>query len=180
MAAATRIQIHGGLNQSDIVKFAYFDHLRRFWQWIVACFLLPPFGLILILGAGTTDLLWNVAWCWLFLWAIGLALLAIPSLRVQTLSSELLKEPVKYTFTLEVIRMEGQTFSNEVAWHTVHSAYETLNAFLICTAPETTWIVPKRFFHGDVSVIAGCRRLITQGLGRKRQITKVTMLGSWF
>ena len=118
----------------------------------------------------------------MFLLILGLVQLGVPyvSARRQYSKTQFLREAMRFQITREKIRLEGPSFSTEIAWPLVKAAYETKNAFLIYQTAQTAWILPKRFFWGDSDLVAQCRQLMSQRLVGPQRLRSTSIFASWF
>jgi hypothetical protein len=182
MATEVLLQPSGRLNRTDVVKFAYFHHLRRFWLLIGLCLAFSMLGILAVVTSDDPDRLQNPGSAYFFLLVFGLIQLGLPCLSGwrQYSKMQVLREAMRFHITGEKIRLEGPNFSSEVMWPLVQAAYETRNAFLIYQSAQMAWILPKRFFWGDSELLAQGRQIISQSLVKPRRLRSVALLSSWF
>lgn len=176
------LQPAGRLSKTDVIKFAYFHHLRRFWPLVALCLCFSLLGLLAVISTGDPDRLRNPGSLYFFLLILALVQLGIPYLSAwrQYSKTQFLRDPMRFHITREKIRLEGSNFSSEVTWQFVKAAYETKNAFLIYQTAQMAWILPKRFFWGDSELLAQGRQIIAQSLVEPQRLRSVAILSSWF
>ena len=178
-------QIHqaaGQLTSSDVIRFSYFHFLRRFWVIVVVILLFSLFGLFAVLLTGDPERLQNPGSFYLMGLGIVFLNLGYPYVgaRIQYSRRRYLREPMRFYFTPERVRLEGANFSGEMTWALVHSVCETKAAFLIYQTSQTAWILPKRFFWGEDRRIQECRQFIKQHLTKPTLFRGPMWLGNWF
>jgi hypothetical protein len=163
MPAETPLQPAGELTLADVIKFSYFHYALRFWSVTLLCLLFSLFGLITVLLTGDPERLQNPGFFYVIMLLFALLQLGLPYLcaRKQYARLRYLREPMRYQFTNEMIRLEGPSFSGEITWPLVHSVYETRSTFLIYQSPQVAWILPKRFFCGESQEIQRWRQFVT-------------------
>lgn len=123
------IEVHGTIRIADIVKFAYFNILRRVWLLPIAA-LVPPINLLLY-SAG--DLYRDAANNLAPLSGLILFWLLIPyvSARWQASTRGFLREPMTYSFSADGVHMAGPSFSTSFAWRLVKEVRETQSSILL-------------------------------------------------
>jgi hypothetical protein len=177
------LQPAGELAPADVIRFSYFHYVRRFWivgVWLLFLFFLA--GLGAVFSSGDPDNPQNRGALYLPTLVVALLMFGLPYLSARRQHAKLLylREPMRYYFTNEGIRLEGPNFSSEIAWKLVQRVYETKRAFLIYQSSQTAWILPKRFFWGEDLAIQGCRQFIVQHLTKPKLFHGPTRLDAWF
>jgi hypothetical protein len=156
MTTESALQPAGVLTFGDIARSQYFHIARRYW--LLAAFagaafmlLIAAFGIVVGVSSGETKLMESSGTILLFSLA-WLSLIFIPPLwaaRTQQKALRWLREPIRYDFGEERVRLEGASFSAEFDWSLVQGVYETKTLFVVYQSRQAIWIVPKRFFGSD-------------------------------
>jgi len=181
MVTEAFLQPAGQLTVADVVRFGYFHYIRRFWPLTAFCLALSLLGFLSVLSSGDSERLQNPGLFYVFLFVFTFLQFGIPYLgaRRQYAALRYLREPMRFHFTTERIRLEGPSFSGEASWPLVHSVYETKNAFLIYQSSQAAWILPKRFFWGEDQEIQRWRQFVIQHLTKPGLFRKPELLGAW-
>lgn len=154
MSEEHQLQAAGELQLDDLLRFQYFHLLGRNWLIafaVLAAFCLSLLGIIVCLASGDPRKIQNPGLQWLFLLGFGVLLLGQLhwSARRQFAKQRYLREPMRYLTSEERVGLQSPSYSSEVDWAMIQAIYETKSLFLIYTAPQVAWVLPKRFFWGD-------------------------------
>ena len=176
------LQAAGELTFPDVVRFQYFHYIRRFGLVTGFCLLFSLFGFAAVLSTGDPERLRNPGVFYVILFFLVLLQLGLPYLgaRRQYATLGFLRGPMRYHFTSERVRLEGSSFSGEIAWPLVNRVYETKRAFLIYQTPQTAWILPKRFVWGEDKEVQRWRLFVTRHLTKPKLFRRPELLGAWF
>jgi hypothetical protein len=170
------------LTPADVIKFAYFHHLRKWWSFIALLLAFCLFGIAVCLSTGDPSRLRNPGVSYILGLLLASIQLAIPyvSGRMQYARTKLLREPMRFYITSEKVSLQGASYSSEMTWALVKSVHETRNAFLIYQTSKVAWILPKRFFWGNADLEAHFRQLLSRTLGQRWFPPASFLLHSWF
>ena len=160
-----RIDVQGTLTVSDIVRFAYFNILRKLWPLLPIAALAPIINLLLYLAG---DLYRDAAINLAPFSVLMLFWLVIPyiSAKRQVSNSGFLREPMAFSFSAAGVDMVGPNFSSSFAWPLVKEVRETQSLILLYEGPNSARIVPKHFF-ASVEDVAACKSLISNCISPK-------------
>ncbi len=153
-----------------------------FWPLPVFGLLFSFLGFAAVLSTGDPERLKNPGTFYVILFFLVLLPFGTTylSARRQYATLRYLREPMRYHFASDQIRLEGSNFSSEMTWPLVQGVYETKRAFLIYQTAQSAWILPKRFFWGEDDEIERWRRFVTRHLTKPKLFRRPELLGAWF
>jgi hypothetical protein len=151
-------QLAGTLTLTDIVRFQYFDAIRRDWPvrtiTVLVLWIALLGGIAVLLGSGAITGRASLGFFFAATLSWAPVMLANPYLmaRRQYHRQLNLREPIQFRFTDSGIQLRGLSFSGEITWVLVHRVDEAKTAFLIYQGSRSAWILPKRFFRADAEI----------------------------
>ena len=83
---------------------------------------------------------------WWFIFSIFLVIRSYFSVKKAFYSNKNVQETIIYTFTVEKICIEGETFDSDFTWADVHKVKENKDWFLIYQSAQVMNMVPKKYF----------------------------------
>jgi len=184
MPDANLLRAGGKLELSDVVKYLYFHTLVRTWYltiFFILMLLFCVFGFVAVLSTGDSERLRNPGTSYLIMFIFVSLQFFLPYIVARRQISKLpyFREPMRYQFADDRIRLEGASFSSEITWPLVKRVYETKNAFLIYHSAPTAWIIPKRFFWGNDSEIQHWRKFVVGRLAKPRMFHAPEFPATW-
>jgi len=167
-------ELRGTLTLSDLVRFQYFNFLRRTWWFVIVVMLILLAGVILaaVLAfvfhdyktASTNGI--PILLVFLF-WCAALTVLPYAGARKQLRTNASIREPFVYTFSPEGIHFRNAFISGETSWNAFWRICETKSLFCLYPGAGAAWVLPKRFFKDDAEQ-NGWRRLVEEKIAPKK------------
>jgi YcxB-like protein len=181
---AESLQAAGKLTIADLTRFQFFHRARRQWYLAIPILLMLIFcllGIGVVLSTGDVERIENPGSSYFIMLAFLLLYFVVPfvAARQQYAKQQYLREPMRYQFTDEHVRLEGASFSTEVKWSLVQGVYETKSSLFIYQSPQGAWILPKRFFWGDDRTLQLCRNFIVAHLANRKLFHVSEIPGNW-
>ena len=178
-------QLAGTLTLTDIVRFQYFDAIRRDWPvrtiTVLVLWIALLGGTAVLLGSGVITGRASLGFFCAATLSWAPVMLANPYLmaRRQYHRQRYLREPIQFRFTDSGIQLRGLSFSGEITWVLVHRVDEAKTAFLIYPAIlGSAWILPKRFFRAD-DEIKDWREFAIGRLAKTELFRSQLWVGAW-
>jgi hypothetical protein len=147
------IEIRGTLTLSDLIRFQYFNVLRLAWPlFLLGVPIMLLNVLMFFLGGDWTSK--GRQMLPFSAWVLFLLLLPPISAKWQLSTQRYLSEEVTYSFGAEGVRLVAPSFSTSMTWPIFRAIRETKSAFLLYSAPQVAYIVPKKFFTSKPELVA--------------------------
>ncbi len=108
-------------------------------------------------SSAETDLLRSTS-MWFAILILFMVIRSYFSVRFAFSSNKNIQESITYTFTDEKIRIQGETFEEEISWSSIYKVKENKDWFLIYQSAQVMNMVPKKFLTKEQ--ISALRRII--------------------
>ncbi len=80
---------------------------------------------------------------------IGFPSLLYYQIKKNFNSNKQVQEDIKYTFTPDIILVNGETFNSEMSWEKVYKVKESKDLIFIYQSRQIAYFIPKRYFSGQ-------------------------------
>ena len=167
------IELGGALSFSELLKFQYFNMLRRTW-WIVALLivflaLVSIAAIAVALMFHNTDVAINAMpfYLLLVLWCLVYVYCPYAMARKLFKTSSLIRTQQMYRFSRRHIHTAGPDSSGEISWTALWAVRETRSMFCLYLNEYSALVIPKRFF-GSSDDEAAWRQLVEKQVAPKK------------